>query len=113
MALELQILRAHTSDWSFYEGLINNLFSQGDIRTINYEHHYPTNHRILYADSGYEIIGFQRQYDTRYRTVEAESRYKQEIGDYDIVLGHENHMSCTLRYILSCVLIGQGRFDEA
>lgn len=113
MALELQILRAQTSDQSFHKGLIDDLFSRGDIMTINYEHHYPCRHGILYAESGYKIIGFQHQYHTRYRTVEAESRYKQEIGDFDIVFGHDNHMSRTLRYVLSRVFKGQGRFDDA
>ncbi|KAL9066052.1 MAG: hypothetical protein Q9161_007842 [Pseudevernia consocians] len=70
---------------------------------ISYQHHY----------SGYEVIGFQHHYDTKYRTVHAESRYKEEIGDFDIVFGHYDHMSCTLGYVLSKVFIGQGRFYDA
>lgn len=113
MARELQILRAQRIDQSFHEGLFDTLFSQGDIMTIDYRHHYATNYGTVYAESKYEIIGFQHHYLNHHRTVYAESRYKEEIDDFDCVFGHDRDMSCALRFILSKVFIGQGRYDDA
>ena len=87
----MQILRAQKMDQSFHKGLFDTLFSKGDIMTIDYRHHYATNHRTVYA----------------------ESRYKEEIDDFDCVFGHDHDMSCALRFILSKVFIGQGRYDDA